>query len=128
MREQWEQERRRTTTSVLVDALGMKGTHAIRTARRTLQQLVNKGLLQYSKEATDHGQVVWFWPAGVGSVAEESPDSTVSDVSPVPPLSGEGTHRSEGIGGSVGQGIAPGIRGVARVPPHAIQCSQARRY
>lgn len=128
VREQWEQERRRTTTSVLVDALGMKGTHAIRTARRTLQQLVNKGLLQYSKETTDHGQVVWFWPAGVGSVAEESPDSTVSDVSPVPPLSREGTHRSEGIGGSVGQGIAPGIRGVARVPPHAIQCSQARRY
>jgi hypothetical protein len=76
---------------------------------------------QWQKErrhTTDHGQLVWFWPAGVGSIAEESPVSL---------LSREGTHRSEGIGGSAGHGIAPAIRAVARLPPHAIQHSKARR-
>ena len=76
---------------------------------------------QWQKErrhTTDHGQLVWFWPAGVGSIAEESP---------VSPLSREGTPRSEGIGGSAGHGIAPAIPAVARLPPHAIQHSKARR-
>lgn len=82
---------------------------------------------QWEKErrhTTDHGQLVWFWPAGVGSIAEESPDPTLSAVSP---LSREWTHRSEGIGGSAGHGIAPAIPAVARLPPHAIQRSKARR-
>lgn len=120
VREKWEMGQQRTTASVLVDGLGMPNKNAIRLARRTLQQLVIKGLLQYSKETTDHGQVVWFWPAGGGSVAAESLDSTVSAVSPVSRLSPpqedaeaerpgsqrEGTHRSVGIGGSEGQGMA----------------------
>jgi hypothetical protein len=113
VRERWEMGRQRTTTSVLFDELGMKGANAPRSARRTLQQLVTKGLLQCSKEATDHGQVVRLWPPG-GSLAGDgqSPPSPLSDVSPVSPLSlsteaagaeipgnqREGTQRTEATG------------------------------
>lgn len=120
VRERWEMGQQRTTTSVLVDELGMKGANALRIARRTLQQLVHKGLLECSKETTNHGQVVWFWPTGgVDGEAEASLHSPLSEVSPVSPLSlstedaeieipstqREGTHRTEGIGGAEGQGM-----------------------
>ncbi|MCS5700887.1 AAA family ATPase [Cyanobium sp. FGCU-52] len=114
VRERWEMGRERTTSSVLVDELNMKGGHALRTARRTLQQLLNKGLLQSSKEATNHGQVVWFWPAGgVDDQCHQSFRSPLSEVPPVSPPSPytaeastessddqrEGTHRAQRTGG-----------------------------
>ena len=133
VRELWEMGRQRTTSSVLVDELGMKGGNAPRTARRTLLQLVKKGLLQCSKETTNHGQVVWFWPTGcVDDEAEAPLHSLLSDVTPVTPLSlsiedaeaeipssqREGTHRTEGIGGAEEQviGDPPFPVDEARVP------------
>jgi hypothetical protein len=57
----------RTTSSLLIDDLDLQGPHAPRTARRILQQLVKKKLLQCSKEVTEQGQVVCFWPPSGGN-------------------------------------------------------------
>ncbi len=115
VREQWDDAKQRTTSSQVADALNLKGDHASRTARRTLKQLTKKGLLQCSKETTEHGQVVWFWPAGgVDEQSEQSLRSPLSEVSPVSHSSlsteeantessdgqREGTHRAEGMGGT----------------------------
>jgi hypothetical protein len=64
VRERWDQDRKRTTSGDLIEPLQLRGATSVRIARRTLQQLEKRGLLESRKETTPQGQVVWFWPAG----------------------------------------------------------------
>lgn len=134
VRERWQMEQQRTTSSSLIDELSLEGPNALRTARRSLQQLVRKGLLQCSKEATGHGQVVWFWPAADGIGQAWQPLQTpVSEVSPlsspalpveeaeteIPGHHREGTLRSEGTGRSEGE-----VRGHSLYPSSPTKVSE----
>jgi hypothetical protein len=133
VREQWESRRQRTTSSQVADALSFRGDTASRKARRTLEQLCRKCLLQNSKEVTSNGQVVWYWPAEAKDEDIDGPSpSQPSEVSPAPPPSltanelntessdtpREGTHRTERIEGIGGRDcrIRPPASLEARIP------------
>lgn len=115
VRERWAELQQRTTGGDLIEALDLKGSNAPRIARRMLQQLLNRGLVQSSKESTPHGAVVWFWPVGqaqgVPSPCSLSPMSGVSPLSPPTPekeeekteiadAGREGTLRTHRTGGT----------------------------
>jgi len=82
VRERWDNGRQRTASGDLIEALELKGPCAPRIARRMLQQLGNRGLVQSSKESTDQGQIVWFWPTGEAGAGT----SAVPLVPPVLPV------------------------------------------
>lgn len=115
VRERWENGQQRTSSGDVMEGLQLKGPNAPRIARRTLQQLAHRGLLDSSKESTPHGAVVWFWPVGEQSSVPSS--GSLSSMSPLSPLSppqtqteteksniagarGEGTLRTHRTGGT----------------------------
>lgn len=120
VRERWEMGRQRTTSSDLIGALQLRGRTAARIARRALNQLEKRGLVESSKETTPNGQVVWFWPAGgldkghppvhpvpcVPSVLRvpSAPDQNPPSNAQTPYEIGEGTGRTHGIRGTEGIG------------------------
>ena len=102
VRDRWLMDHQRTTGGDLIEALGLAGRSAPRIARRILQQLASRGLVESRKEATSQGATVWFWPARTPGGDTPSPSrvplSGVSPLSPPPLDQGETQQENAGAG------------------------------
>lgn len=114
VRDRWEDLNQTTTAAALAEALGLEGTRAENTARKTLVALEQKGLLQSVSRIRPGlgGRAYEFWPAdhakGSRAPAGDSPKQReFGESGEFGPLSGEDPYRNNPLTSLAAQPNSP---------------------